>query len=584
MLYLLATWLVLAAVTGLIGIALSQPLNMRCFDRISDRLLIALWIGTVLLAQGLLLLAAITPLSFWVLGVIAFALSGLLLWRPPVQTELRQIRAALSPSVLLRVVGLSTLTAAYMSQQVSWIDTGIYHYGAIRWFSEFGTVPGLALIINNLGFTSAWFALAAPFSPEAIATRTNAVTNGFVFLLIINHAVVAAPRWLAGQARVTDKFILVATGAIVAAITTTHVLSAILVSSSPDIPVILLTVVMAWSILYIANSAANQQCSDRDMAAHQRPLLRDPAMIPLLLAAGAVSIKLSALPLLPIAWGFYWSRSLQDWRRWLVGSSLLGLLLLPMALTGLIHSGCPLFPSTAFCVDLPWQVSGNTASQAAETIGIWNDNHALGTPPDAANQWLWRLGSWLQLAQTSVVMVVLMVISLLVSKPTLKTAHHQATQGVSWLISLGLLGMGFVLLKGPLLRFGLGYFTLIPALAIAVLGFPGGVGVQRWWSQRAWRSFASHPRSRLLSCGVWLLGALYLSSSQLQTRWLIPPPMPSIEVELRQSADVEYFTPASGGNRCWDAPLPCSPSSLKVKLRVPQKGIKAGFLPIRDES
>lgn len=63
------------------------------------------------------------------------------------------------------------------TQRVTWYDVGLYHFGSIRWLAEHGAVPGLALINSKFGFTSSWFALAAPFNPEIFGSRVSAVTK-----------------------------------------------------------------------------------------------------------------------------------------------------------------------------------------------------------------------------------------------------------------------------------------------------------------------------------------------------------------------------------------------------------------------
>ncbi|MEL6385653.1 MAG: hypothetical protein AAFQ89_24965, partial [Cyanobacteria bacterium J06626_18] len=310
MLYFLIVWGILAVLTWMIGTALLCGLRVTCFDRIGDRAIIALWLGTVVLADGLLFLSLVLPLSLTAGIVIALSISlGLLCW-PPVRAEIQQLWKTASVSVWLAFIGWAGLIAAYMSQRVNWFDTGLYHFGATRWLSEFGAVPGLALLLDNLGFTSAWFALAAPMTPEAFASQTTAVTNGFVLLLATYHSLITLWRWLAGKARITDKFWVIFSGLVLPALTLTTFLSAILVSSSPDIPVIFLSGMIAWSILTIANSPSLHTVNNQDW---------DAELIPLILAGAAIAIKLSALPMLPIALLFYWSRQSFSPRRFMIG-------------------------------------------------------------------------------------------------------------------------------------------------------------------------------------------------------------------------------------------------------------------------
>lgn len=578
MLYFIAAWSILATLAWIVGTALIQGLNADCFDRVGDRVMVALWLGTVLLSQGLLLIAIALPLSPMVGLGIALALLLLLTW-PPMRVEFRKIRQTISCSVLFGLIGWGILIAAYTSQRNNWFDTGLYHYGAIRWLSEFGTVPGLALILSNFGFTSTWFALAAPFNPAAIASQTSVVTNGFILLVATGHGLIALHRWMSGRARVTDKFIVIASVLILPAITLTTFLSAILISSSPDIPVIFLTVAVAWSILTVANPALPRQGNANSVPFH-KPLW-DASLIPLILAVGAISIKLSALPLLPIAGLFYWGQQPQNLRRLLVGGGLSILLLVPFTAAGIIHSGCPLYPSSALCIDLPWRVSETTASEAAKVVQLWE--HALGSPPSGTNALLWRLWEWLKFARLNVIMLLLLILSVALTGFTYKAARRQGILGTPWLFCLGLIGMVFILFQAPMIRFGLGYFTLIPTIAIAILGIPCAQKVDQWRLQPSFPRLPTNRRLKIFWFGLGILGAIYLTSTNLRERWLLPPMMPTTAVETQQSFDIAYVKPINDRRgQCWDAPIPCSPNNLDVRLRNPNRGFKAGFIPAKN--
>ncbi|MEQ9482407.1 hypothetical protein [Coleofasciculus sp. F4-SAH-05] len=95
--------------------------------------------------------------------------------------------------------------------------------------------------------------------------------------------------------------------------------------------------------------------------------------IPLILSAGAVTIKLSALPLLPIGFLFYLmgNQLTIKIKRLLTGSAIVILLLSPMVLYSLTTSGCPLYPSTFMCLDLPWSVSIEKAVKETQPIKFW---------------------------------------------------------------------------------------------------------------------------------------------------------------------------------------------------------------------
>lgn len=579
MLYFLAVWSILSVLTWLIGIALLHALKATCFDRLSDRITIALWLGTVVLADGLLAISLAVPLSAIVGLMVALSVGCLLLSWPPVRTEIRHIGHAISLPIILSIFCCALFIAVYMTQRVTWFDTGLYYFGAIRWLSEFGAVPGLALLLNNFGFTSSWFALVAPFSMEAIAPRISAVTNGFILFIATWQGLCALWYWIKGEARVADKFIVLFLGLVLPTLTLTTFLSAVLVSPSPDIAVIFLTGIVAWSLLTIANVPQTPPHASRS-----HPW--DASLIPVLLAAGAVAIKLSALPLLPIAWLFYGrSRSL-NLRRWLsrllIGGCVAFILLTPLMTVSVVTSGCPLYPSAALCLDVPWRLSAEQAQQASELIRGWD--RWFVDPPAGVNPLLWRIWQWLKLAHLNLVMLGMLLMSVLLMGFTLKSAREQKIVAIPWLFGLGCLGMLFILLRAPLIRFGLGYFVVIPAIALVILGTSHLAQLNQRLAQRLSASISPHRLSRIGWVGLGAIGVIGLTQADIQKRFLLPPAMPMAKVEIKQSYDVEYVSPINEQGQCWAAPIPCAPGEKNIRLRDPTHGLEAGFIPVFETS
>ncbi|MEM9002152.1 MAG: hypothetical protein AAGE59_01370 [Cyanobacteria bacterium P01_F01_bin.86] len=560
MLYLIFAWGLLGLASWVIGLTILNGLRISCFIRQGDRFVMAIWLGLVLLSNILLALALGTALSSSVgigVGIVTLLLVGC--WR----AELRQTLRALSLSQWASLLAVTLVIAYYTSQRVTWIDAGLYHFGATRWLAEFGAVPGLALLLDNFGFTSAWFALTALLSPATIAPRVSAVTNSFVLFIMIVAGLIALHRCLNRQAQVSDWFMAVSLTLILPILFLTTFMSAILVSSSPDIPVIFLTIMVAWSVLTLMNHNLSNIDNIKDH-------LGDASLIPVILAAGALAIKLTALPLLPVALLFHWSRQFFNIKRLLVGVAVALLILLPNIAMGAVVSGCPFYPVSTLCLDLPWTLTDAKASNAAELIRGWD--RWFGSLPEESNPVLWRIWQWLKFARLNIVMLLLLLASVIIAPKTLKTARKLKVMGVPWLFSLGILGMIFILLRAPMIRFGLGYFVVPTAVAIAVFMCRPSIHVSlsRWQSEQA---------MRLLPIAVWgAVGVLFFSQrAMLSERLLLPPAMPSAKTVLRQSHDVTYAFPTSERRLCWTAPLPCSRGIDNVQLRNPDKGIAAGF-------
>ncbi|HEY9614847.1 LIC_10190 family membrane protein, partial [Allocoleopsis sp.] len=194
MLVLMIAWAGLMLACWLIGTAILNGVKGDCFERIGDRLIIAVWLGVVILSVSLLAVSLVLPLSPLVGALVAITMAAIALSLQCTRAEIRTLRSVLSAKWIFGFITLEAIVAASASQKITFFDTGLYHFQVIRWLSRFGAVPGLALIHNRFGFTSSWFALAAPFNAGIFEARTAALTSGFAFLLASLHFLICLTR------------------------------------------------------------------------------------------------------------------------------------------------------------------------------------------------------------------------------------------------------------------------------------------------------------------------------------------------------------------------------------------------------
>ncbi|HEY9859932.1 MAG TPA: hypothetical protein V6D16_10530 [Candidatus Obscuribacterales bacterium] len=572
MLYFIAAWALLGIVSWVIGTALLQLLNATCFERLGDRWLAVLWLGLVVLAVTLLGTSLLLPLSPLVGGLVTTGLIAGSLFVPGTRREVFTSYTHLSPRLIWGVAVLALAIALFMTRQVTWIDTGIYHYGIIRWLAEYGTVPGLALLKKQFGFASAWFALAAPFNPVKLGGRVSALTNGFALLLAVLHFLFSLTQSFTAQAKLSDWFATLFFGMVLLPLLGTHLLSVILVSPSPDIPLIFLTGAVAWSILI---STAQPSAS----VATGSNRIFEPELIPLVLAAGAVTMKLTALPLLFIASLFYLFTKQFSFKRSLVGGVVLLGLLLPMLLFSIVTSGCPLYPSAFLCLDLPWSQTSQEATQMAEVTRGWGT--WFGSSPAGVPTALWLFWQWFNAIGSSKLIVLLVVLSLLSMIYVVRTPLPQQNRGQLWILGLAVVGISFMMLQSPLLRFGLGYVVLLPVLSLAILFH---VKLQDRFTQLAERLAASQwgKSYQWKSLGLLFVSTLLivaLSQPPARSRLVLPPPLPRAKVLQQQVNNVVYFSPQNSKGACWAAALPCSPEPAEdIWLRDATRGMQSGFI------
>ncbi|MFB2983754.1 LIC_10190 family membrane protein [Microseira sp. BLCC-F43] len=570
MLYFIFAWTLLIIACCSIGTALLNLLRADCFERVGDRFTISVWLGVVILAISLLATSLVFPLSPSVGGIIILSLilGSFLLQKT--WNELFALISNLSPRLIFGYLISALGVAALTTRQVTWIDTGLYHYGAIKWLAQFGAVPGLALVHSNLGFTSSWFAFAAPWNADIFDSRVTAIANGFVFLIALLHFLICLAQTFTNQAQISDCFVVIYSGIILPFVATNNLMAVILVSPSPDLPILFFTLVIAWAILIISHPIT--------LPLQEVKNILDAKTIPIILAAGAVTMKPTALPLLLISGIFYVVGKGLNFRRILMGVALTVLLLLPMFSFGIITSGCPVFPATFLCVDLPWSLTAKAAKGAAKGTHEWTSWYASQQPEK--NSIFWLLWQWFNDAKLHQVMALLIIISIICSIYIVRSANHQ-NRGQLWLIALAASGITFLMFTAPFFRFALGYLIILPALSMAIycrkkLG--------QIWHQIAER-FTAYYQSRdfrKVFLGVTLslatLTSILLFNKATQSQLLLPPQLPEGELLRKQVNGITYFSPKPG-SLCWRSELPCGfKIEDYVKLRDPEQGIKAGFV------
>lgn len=243
MIFYLASWALLIVSGAALGSALLGLTRSSIFSHFGDRMIVATWLGLLTLAAILLGLSVVLPLSpavgfglFLILSTVAGSVKSV---RSDFETLLRH----LTRPVKLGFGFLVVVTALNATRLVEAYDTGLYHYPLTSWLARYGTVPGLALIHFRFGFSSSWFALAAPFDFGPFQGRTAALLGGLAILLCLLHFSLAMARILQRRAESADWFL--AGGYIFVLLVCLS--WAFEVSLSPDVPVWILTLLVDGS-------------------------------------------------------------------------------------------------------------------------------------------------------------------------------------------------------------------------------------------------------------------------------------------------------------------------------------------------
>lgn len=551
MLYLIVVWAILLVVCSVIGSAIVNALNAECFDRIGDRTIVALWLGVLILSIALLVTSWFLPLSSINGIALAVILCGVSF--KIARADLAKLWTLLYPNSILPLLALLVGIAAFTVRPVTWIDSGYYHVQAIQWLAKFGAVPGLALLLSHLGFTSSWFALAAPLNLESLSTLV--VTNGLALLLAVLHGFVGVSHIYRHQARLCDWFIVCFSIILLPIVVKFHpILAEIFISPSPDMAILFVTGTIAWAM--IAISASQQNFLPRNR------------ILPFILASGAFAIKLVALPLLFVTGLFYlFSKQLKPIHLLLMITISITLLSPPL-IHNVITSGCLIYPSDKLCLDLPWTPEIQDVKEVARGTHQWVRLNQATSGNPIAQQWRW----FSRFVGNPKIVLILMAVSMISFVSLFTVRDRNSISGWQWMGLLALIGIGFFIKTSPMMRFWITYLCVLPIFLLAVycqLQF--GERLPKWIER-----LGKIPQASLFL-------PLFLTTILLiygHSNLLLPPTPPKVSISSRSVNGIALSIPTLGAH-CWTTPVPCVPQNqllTRVQLRDPARGIGAGFV------
>lgn len=559
MVSILISWCVIVFCTETIGRAV---LSLLGADRISedsaDQTVIAIWIGlgtAAIFFATVGLFVAVEPWAGAVFMVVA-GLRGICEKAGPTSR---------SPIYQFRYVGLILVLALHFATvSVDSLDTGLYHQQAVSWLSHYGFVRGLAWLHARLGMTSSWFALAAVFNHGILAGRVSPILGGFITTLSVWHWAVKLDRVMTRRARPSDWFLILAYPMLLTVAWVWH----LEVSLGPDLATWIITILVVWVAMLGVSSET----------------ISGAVYLPLLLAAIGCSFKLSLLPLLPLALLFPSLASPKSSAR-RISRTTAGVCLLPVLLSGLSNlttSGCPLYPSTVGCVAAEWAVSKTVAQSMATSVreySRWSDIGGRRGKADSDLSWIrfWvlkkeKIGLLALVAAGAIVMI-----------------HRWSVERswfLLWVLSVGFSGLLFVFWSAPNPRFGLGFFLLFPAMALAAT-----IGRRQVCSGGPNRLV---PRSLVVVLLIAIVVRTDLGARGVQ-HVLVPEALPAksgspihildrrtdrwttLQTETVVRGSLRYTKPISS-TQCWNLPLPCSPFYIDAGVRVSPHGLAGGFL------
>jgi hypothetical protein len=442
MLLMLCGSFLLCAVSVCLGYAASSKLGLLAADDLAGNVFGSYWIGLSILMVAATTAACIGPVGrlgpLALIAVLAAALA------------VQSVRQLIAESI--RVTHPGTAAAAFSGVALLSLlavfghnchdgrpclaDSGFYHTQIIRWYSDYGATPGMALLHHRLGFHSGLYAVAALLDHGMLTGRSGSVVTLSAVAVSLWFVAVAISRWRTKPLREVlfwPVFVIVA----VSAIETT------LVSDYPD------------TLLFFFVGAVFRLA----WMWWERGVGRSARWALILLGAGAMNIKFSGLLLLGLVLVISLLMVRISALALLAHIGFCLLLTAPVFVIQGITSGHPLYPAVALALPVDWAAPGELVNASRNDIlrfAMFGGGAALPvTMEERARNILGGRSTFV----IGVAAVLLLSAGL---------AWRRASRDFAVVFAIALAGVGLIqLIQVPAIRFTLGYLMVLPALVIA---------------------------------------------------------------------------------------------------------------------
>ena len=451
---------------------------------------------------------------------------------------------------LLSVVALSVIVSwCFLAMQPpSMFDSGLYHFGSIRWLNEYAIVPGLGNLHWRLALNQSYFGFLALLNMTPFWGHGYAA--GGLFLLVLTAFTVLEValkqstlwRWIFGS--LLFSYLCLLSGQIA--------------NPMPDSAMALLQVVI---FVFLYGSLVTQTTTQAQIESAANVSVQHLQIVLVFLCLTIVTIKLSSVGFAAAGFAIVSVALFRSAGRQLPYSLLLKLGSL-VALFTLLHigrsyllSGAPFFPSPIGGIwSLTWAVPFGVASNESQLIYAWAKQPGISLVGDVPAGFGW-VSTWVQaLPQTLKYLFVVSTLSLVLALILRRTSRASALNK-TWLLGVPLsAALIFWFFTAPDPRF-LG--------AIVVLYFAWSLyifsGLLKNLAQRYADSLIKASRTAihlLVIIGMVALFARWSLSGISGLQGWSSLPNSNREVKVNPFGYKAYVPTTD--TLCWDSELPCT--------------------------
>lgn len=567
--------IVLAGAFAGIGLAVRRTFGLTTPNM--DDVFTAFWLGFSAIVVGLMLWHFVLPVTVVVLMLaLLVGAAGFLMSRRDIAAAFASEGWRTRRGWLLAMVIVALYVANQGVADLTYSDSALYHLQAVAWNKSYALVPGLANLYGPLGFNNASLLYGAMLDVGPWGGLGHRLANGLLLQVLALRVIIAVAR-IASQGRraAGNEVFLVTLIPAVVALSLLGRLSSYATATATAI-VVLVIAERLYALLTVPREA-------RETAYGVFCITT--------LSAIAVTLKLSAVvfaaPVTLVVLGVWLRRRARDdgMRRRTFAYALGAALLIGGAwmTRSVILSGYPLFPSTVAAMPVDWRTSTEHAdAEYALAAHSAKASTMLVEVVAGRNKWGWLPRWWRISIRDPFDFIIPLGIALFSGVALLWARRRPPPPSAFWMLPPTLIAALAWFFLAPEGRYAIGFFWALAGLAVA-----------EWW--RIAPSSDAAPR-RVVPVAIFasvstlvIVPALHipLEAPGSAGKTLVKSVIRMWDSggwynQIAQPKLMPYRT-ASGlmvsvpEDRCWSAPVPCTPNPASTLELRDATNIRRGF-------
>ncbi len=417
-------------------------------------------------------------------------------------------------------------------------DSGLYHFGSIKWLNEAPLIPGLANVHMRFGFNQSYFGFLALSNLAPYWNKGYAAGGLFILLLtaltILQLGLKQSQSWRA--AFFSCLFVYLST------------ILGVLANPSPDTAIDLLEISIFVYLVALLNGN-----SSKDQVAHY-------SIVILLLCIAAITIKLSSMVfagscgLIVLVWIVKHGNLPR--KAWIRGSLLVTLFGLIHILRSVLLSGVPFFPNGMLAqFSLPWAVTEGVPKYESLMIYSWARTPGALEPLNVLKDWDWFIPWVHRIAIPVRITFGLVIVSTILNTYlSWKSTRESTTTKANWLYLPIWLSFVFWFLTAPDLRF------LGPLMALHL-----ALCIWQLLEKHRARENKINRQTRLNRLALTIITFVVAGGAMLKIGVIKPisyagwQVLPAAETKIKRTDYDLYIHMPKADQACWDSDLVCTP-------------------------